>query len=122
MKRIWIHATIMFAAMCCGCMSSFTGEISKMLDNPGVQATLQNWSARGRAINPSAEAYMKVSYGVCANGVEAQGEIAGDKSGGIDPDKYAALIETMKRRGYDPSTEPSVLKWIAEHAMELVKP
>ena len=89
-----------------GVLSGVTNDIGDLLDKPAVQATLQNWSARGDVSNPKVTAGMLNAFTVQLDGFIVRGNAAGQAgSRGIDPDVLKRLIELdrqMNPQAYAP--------------------
>jgi len=81
------------ALVCCaGCNPMH--EMRLMLENPGVQSTLEKWSLEGDFTNPSIGFFLVNGGELRATGVIARGDISGNVgSRGVDPDLLRTLTE-----------------------------
>ena len=100
-----------------GCMVfDPAGQIGELLKEPAVQATLQDWSAKGSAHNPRIGGQMVTGFEIFTIGVDVEGDISGaagtPAKGGIDPELLKCLTEIALQHGYSPpakSEPPSVI-------------
>lgn len=108
----WIVLLIAFLGLwfLTGCLTfDPIGQLDKALSNPAVQATLDEWAARGSLHNPRIGGQITTGFEVYTIGVDVEGNISGDaRSAGIDPALLEKLVEIAKERGYvPPATQPA---------------
>lgn len=89
-----------------GCMAfDPAGQIKSLLAEPAVQATLQDWAAKGSAHNPRIGGQMVTGFEIFTIGVDVEGDISGSAgTSGLDPALLEKLTEIAKKNGYQPPT------------------